>query len=1113
VEPAYFLDRYVSIYDATLADWLPFHLWPSQVSTLDTIKANRLVVILKARQLGLTWLVLGFALWQMLFHPAATVLLFSRRDDEAVDLLKTRLRGMYDRLPSWLKVRFFAVDNDHEWQLSNGSRVLAFPTTAGDSYTATLAIVDEADLVPDLDRLMRAAKPTIDGGGQMVLLSRADKTKPLSPFKRIYQGARQGQNEWAPVFLPWHAHPGRNVAWYTAQQQDIFARTGAVDDLHEQYPATDAEALAPRSLDKRLPAEWLKRCYQAREPLSLDQTQRMRPGKAVGMKAIVRAFLAALLIAATGTPICGADPDNVTLARKAGEILRVNCYRCHGRDGANEGGFNYILDRRQLVGHNKVLPGNAIRSKLYRRLTSEDDPMPPEDEKPRPSADDIAFIKKWIDAGAPDFQPANKERAFISPAEVVRHIHADLQRLDPRDRRFTRYFTLTHLANAGLAADEMQSYRHGLSKLVNSLSWGRRVVVPRPIDPERTVYRIDLRDFQWSEKVWEAVLAAYPYGIIPDTSQAKSIAEETGCRLAHVRGDWFVAAASRPPLYHEVLQLPASDRALEKMLRVDVHENIRQERVARAGFNSSGVSRNNRLIERHESGSVVYWKSYDFAANTGRKNLFAHPLRPGEGESTFQHDGGEIIFTLPNGLQGYLLVDAQGQRINKGPVRIVSDPRRPDRAVENGLSCMSCHARGMIEKVDQVRDHVLKNARAFSKTDLATVQALYPPRDKFLALLREDGRRFQEAVKKTGAPWTATEPIAALALRFEAELDLALAAAEAGVRPPELLRALAASPELARQLGPLKVDGGTVQRQVFVDVFQALAAVLKVGAFVESRLSAYAQLLRRRDALMRQGNAEGAIQACTEAGRLDPRNPLAFHKRGGIHHERGAHDRAIADYTVALRLAPQDAVAHNNRGLAYSDGGDQDRAIDDFNAALRLDPDYAVAHYNRGLAFQRKGDADKAIADFGAAIRLDRRYARAYQSRAAAHYGRGEFDQAIADYSQVVRLDPKSAVAYNNRGFAHYDRADHTKAIADFTQAIQLDPKNAVYYHNRGLAHHDKGDYDQAVADFTAALRLRPRFARAFLGRSHAYRQKRDTARADADRNAAIRLDPSLDKE
>jgi len=145
---------------------------------------------------------------------------------------------------------------------------LAFPTTAGDSYTATLAVVDEADLCPDLDRLMRAVKPTIDGGGRMILLSRADKTKPLSPFKRIYQGARQGQNEWTAVFLPWHARPDRDAAWYEEQQQDIFSRTGAVDDLHEQYPATDAEALAPRTLDKRLPAAWLHRCYREQRPLA-----------------------------------------------------------------------------------------------------------------------------------------------------------------------------------------------------------------------------------------------------------------------------------------------------------------------------------------------------------------------------------------------------------------------------------------------------------------------------------------------------------------------------------------------------------------------------------------------------------------------------------------------------------------------------------------------------------------------------------------------------------------------------------------------------------------------------------------------------------------------------
>ena len=42
----------------------------------------------------------------------------------------------------------------------------------------------------------------------------------------------------------------------------MLARTGSLDDLYEQYPATAEEALSARSLDKRLPPAWLKSCYE-----------------------------------------------------------------------------------------------------------------------------------------------------------------------------------------------------------------------------------------------------------------------------------------------------------------------------------------------------------------------------------------------------------------------------------------------------------------------------------------------------------------------------------------------------------------------------------------------------------------------------------------------------------------------------------------------------------------------------------------------------------------------------------------------------------------------------------------------------------------------------------
>jgi hypothetical protein len=270
-DPLLFLDRFGKVYDPAARDWIPFRLWDAQLPVLDALEREKLLVLLKARQIGMSWLVMGYALWLMLFWPAATVLLFSKREEESVYLLgRERLRGMWARLPGWLRVPSTEPSGATTWTLVNGSVARAFPANAGDSYTATLAVVDEADLVPDLDTLLNRVKPTVDAGGKLVLLSRPDKSRPESPFKRIYRAAVEGTNAYRPLFLPWQADPRREAGWYEAQKRDVLARTGGLDDLHEQYPTTDLEALAPRSLDKRIAPDWLRGCYEPAPLLRLS---------------------------------------------------------------------------------------------------------------------------------------------------------------------------------------------------------------------------------------------------------------------------------------------------------------------------------------------------------------------------------------------------------------------------------------------------------------------------------------------------------------------------------------------------------------------------------------------------------------------------------------------------------------------------------------------------------------------------------------------------------------------------------------------------------------------------------------------------------------------------
>lgn len=269
----YFISRYCKIYDSVDRSWIPFRLWSSQREVLNDIDSNQLTVILKARQLGISWLSLTYALWNMMFRPIATVSIFSRREEDSAYLMgPERLRGVYENLPGWMRTGYKpSTDRVHHWVLANKSSVRAFSTSSGDGYVSTLAVIDEADLSPDLNDLMRSVKPTIDTGGKMILLSRVNKDEPESEFKNIYRSAREGKNSWKPIFLPWYAHPGRSLEWYENQKRDIISRTGSLDELYEQYPETDDQALSSRVLDKRIPPMWLEAVYRELDPVSVSK--------------------------------------------------------------------------------------------------------------------------------------------------------------------------------------------------------------------------------------------------------------------------------------------------------------------------------------------------------------------------------------------------------------------------------------------------------------------------------------------------------------------------------------------------------------------------------------------------------------------------------------------------------------------------------------------------------------------------------------------------------------------------------------------------------------------------------------------------------------------------
>ena len=515
------------------------------------------------------------------------------------------------------------------------------------------------------------------------------------------------------------------------------------------------------------------------------------------------------------------------LAQQAYAIFEQSCLNCHGEHGAFT--EQIIIEHTSLIETGAVVPGKPIESELYKRLLTNDPAKRMPLGQPRLPPAAILTIDNWIQAGAPDWEGTSKaDGSFITPKEMIETIEKHVNSLAPFDRPFARYFTLTHLYNAGESAEILRAYQRALSKLVNSLSWGRKVINPRSIDPKETIFYIDLRNYEWEigTNRWTLIEAEYPYEIEFNAPTHTALREKLtnlrqamDCEVPFIHVDWFLATASLPPLYHDILDLPETDRELEARLEVNVVENIRNAaglRVWRAGFNNSAVSNHNRVVERHISRYGAYWKSYDFAGSVGTQNIFTHPL-------SFTHDGGEIIFNLPNGLQAYYLADAGGRRLDSAPIDIVSNPAASDPTVRNGLSCIGCHTEGMKKFEDQVRTVVEKNPNPpFNK---ARALNLYVDKATMDAFVDEDTDRYRQALETTGDVFGGIEPVQRFHEAFQRPLDATHAAAAVGLKTDTFLGRIRQNTSL-QNLGLLVLETDTVKRDTWTSKFSEVIFAL-----------------------------------------------------------------------------------------------------------------------------------------------------------------------------------------------------------------------------------------------------------------------------------------------
>jgi len=214
VDPTHFMKKYCQIQHPQRGR-IHFHLYPFQEKVMKLWKDNPYSVVLKSRQLGISTLAAGYSLWLMLFHKDKNVLCIATKQDTAKNMV-TKVKFMYDGLPSWLKVDF-EENNKLTLRLKNGSQIKASSAAsdAGRSEAVSLLIIDEAAFIEGIGEIWASAQQTLATGGGAIVLSTPYGTGNW--FHKTWIEAESNDNDFLPIKLPWYVHPERDQVWRDRQ--------------------------------------------------------------------------------------------------------------------------------------------------------------------------------------------------------------------------------------------------------------------------------------------------------------------------------------------------------------------------------------------------------------------------------------------------------------------------------------------------------------------------------------------------------------------------------------------------------------------------------------------------------------------------------------------------------------------------------------------------------------------------------------------------------------------------------------------------------------------------------------------------------------------------------
>ncbi len=197
-----------------------FNPYPFQIRFLQDRSRRRLIV--KARQIGMSQAVALEAAHKAAHVPDSTILLVSRNEKLAANLLgycSTAIAGIRDEVPELVR------QSQSELQFTNGSRILSLPAnqSTGRGFAAGDAYLDEYAFQLYAEDIYNAISPALSHGGRLTVLSSPNGR--ANHFFQLWAGIEGG--DWSRHEIKWTECPPYDEAWYAEMRPQFTAQRWA----------------------------------------------------------------------------------------------------------------------------------------------------------------------------------------------------------------------------------------------------------------------------------------------------------------------------------------------------------------------------------------------------------------------------------------------------------------------------------------------------------------------------------------------------------------------------------------------------------------------------------------------------------------------------------------------------------------------------------------------------------------------------------------------------------------------------------------------------------------------------------------------------------------------